>query len=770
MITASQLEENPSLYVFLPLLNVAWNDAVLTDQEIHDIQNLVDSQEWMNETAKNLVKGYLDPNKPPSPLEMKMWQKEIKKVSDKVPKDLRTNLVDIGINLASINGMMVLEPDALKKAQDSLGKIEHALGVLSKESEQVLFGEDVATKDVQDLPSFDIQQMAKLLDGDQHETIAKVKQILTGKGFDYFEGDLNGYREQVLVWCKTLADQGFGALGYPKEFGGGGDMAAYFATMEALSYHDLSMVIKYGVQFGLFGMSVYFLGTEKHHRKYLDEIGKLSLPGSFAMTETGHGSNVRDIETTATFDHVHGHFIVNTPHDMARKDYIGNAACHAQMATVFAKLIIDGVDYGVNAFLVPLRDQSGKTLKGVRIEDCGKKIGLNGVDNGRIWFDNVVIPKDNMLDKYASVNESGQFESPIASDSRRFFTMLGTLVGGRIGVPRSGLSAAKSGLAIAIKYGDRRKQFGPENGREVKILDYRTHQRRLIPLLANAYAVHFSLQYLTDRFLQRTDDDMREIEALAAGLKSFATWNTTATLQACREACGGKGYLAENRLGQLKNDTEIYTTFEGDNTVLMQLVAKSRLTEFKQEFHDISVFGILNYVTDQAKTAIMEMNPVTIRNTDNEHLMDPEFQLGAFKYRERDILTSAARRLKKHLDGGMGSFEAFNQCQYHLLNVGKAFTERVILEQFITRVKDTANPELRVILKKLCDVFALTQIEKNKGWYLEHDYMAGTKTKAIRRLVNHLCKDVRKDAVALVDAFGIPDSCLAAPIALGKEM
>ena len=196
----------------------------------------------------------------------------------------------------------------------------------------------------------------------------------------------------------------------------------------------------------------------------------------------------------------------------------------------------------------------------------------------------MIIPKDNMLDRFASVNEQGKFESPIPSDNRRFFTMLGTLVGGRIGIPRSALAAAKSGLTIAIQYSDKRKQFGPEGGEEVSILNYRMHQRRLFPLLAKTYAIHFALQYVTNRFIKRTDLEMPEIEALAAGMKAYSTWNTTATLQECREACGGKGYLSENRIGVLKSDTEIYTTFEGDNTVLMQLVAKNRLSEFRKSF------------------------------------------------------------------------------------------------------------------------------------------------------------------------------------------
>jgi acyl-CoA oxidase len=557
-------------------------------------------------------------------------------------------------------------------------------------------------------------------------------------------------------------------MAYPKEYGGNGDMAQYFAIMEALSYHDLSLVIKFGVQFGLFGMSVYFLGTEKHHRKYLKDIGTLELAGCFAMTETGHGSNVRGIETTASYDHTTRSFTIQTPHLLAQKEYIGNAACHGQMATVFAKLIVEGKDYGVSAFLVPLRDKNKKVLNGITIEDCGRKMGLNGVDNGKIRFDNVSIPYDNMLDRFASVTPEGKFESPIASDNRRFFTMLGTLVGGRIGIPRSGLSATKSGLTIAIRYGDKRKQFGPEGGAEVPILNYRTHQRRLMPLLANTYALHFSLQYLTNRFLKRTDEDIQEIEALAAGLKAFATWHTTHTLQECRECCGGKGYLAENRISALKNDTEIYTTFEGDNTVLMQLVAKSRLTEFKQEFSNMDLFGILNYVAGQAKTSLTEMNPVIVRNTDDEHLLDFEFHLNAFKYRERYILTSAAKRLKRHLDDGMDSFDAFNVVQHHLVQVGFAYIERIILEKFIEQVDQTKDQACQVILKKLCQLFALHQIDQNKGWYLENGYMEGVKTKAIRKMVNQLSWDIRQEAVPLVNAFRIPDHCLAAPIATSE--
>lgn len=762
MLGTPQIQSNPNLLVFLPIFYTVWSDAVLTPTELKALRDVIESQDWLSGEERKFLYRHVDPASPPSPDELKEWLEEIRKVK----AESGTNLVDIGIRLAGMhskNGAGTL----LQTARPSLLPIEDALGVISRESAFTFYPESRKTITSQQVTqsTFDVDMLSRILDGKSEQINKRVKTIISDPVFTLKDtGDLSEKREQVLQWAKLLAQQGMGSMAYPKEFGGQGDMASYFSVMETISYLDLSLVIKFGVQFGLWGMSVYFLGTEKHHKKYLKDIGTLELPGCFAMTETGHGSNVKGIETTATYNHSDKTFVIHTPNELARKEYIGNAAVHGQMATVFAKIIVEGKDYGVGAFVVPLREKNGTMKPGVTIKDCGRKLGLNGVDNGVIYFNNVVIPKDDMLDRYSGVSDDGKFVSPISSDNRRFFTMLGTLVGGRIGIPRSGNAASKLGLAIAIKYGDKRRQFGPEGATEVPILNYRTHQRRLMPLLANVYALHFSLQYLTDRFLARTEEQMQEIEALAAGLKSFGTWNTTATLQECRECCGGKGYLSENRIGDLKGDSDIYTTFEGDNTVLMQLVAKSRLTEFKQEFSNMNAFGILNYVAQQAATSITEMNPFTIRNTDESHLLDPEFHMDAFVYRERDILTSAAKRLRRHIKDGMDSFDAFNVAQHHLVQVSFAYVERIILEKFQEAVANTTDKGCQQVLRKLCNLFALSQIEKNKGWYLEQGYMDGAKTKAIRKLMNQLCWEIRQEAVPLVEAFKIPDSCMA-PIA-----
>jgi acyl-CoA oxidase len=751
--------KNTKLQAFIPLFYLVWSDDLLTQKEFSTIQKFINDLTWLSPEEKQQLLSRVDISSPPSRNELTQWKSEIEN-SIQNKADIKS-IFDIAEALSEKDvDISTLKSDFLQ--------LENDLGILGEEALQNFKTKASSfTANSQTNSDFDIQKITAILNGKEAAIINKVKSVISRPEFAYETStDINVYRQTVYNWCKILAEENLGNMAYPKQYGGGENIADYFAIMETLSYHDLSLVIKFGVQFGLWGMSVQSLGTEKHYAKYLKDIGSLKIPGCFAMTETHHGSNVKGLETTATYDHNEQTFTIHTPNKNAQKEYIGNAAVHGQMATVFAKLVIDGHDYGVNAFVVPLRDTNGNTLNGITIGDCGHKMGLNGVDNGTISFDNVVIPKENMLDRFASVNDKGQFESPIPSDNRRFFTMLGTLVGGRIGIPRSALAAAKSGLTIAIRYSDQRRQFGPEGGSEVPILNYRMHQRRLIPPLAKTYAVHFALQYLTNRFLNKTEAEMQEIEALAAGMKSYSTWSTRDILQECREAIGGKGYLSENRIDALKNDTEIYTTFEGDNTVLMQLVAKNRLSEFRKSFGEMGAAGIINYVYENAKTAITEKNPIATRKTDDEHLLDPEFHLQAFIHREKTILASAARRIKKLVDGGLEPYDAFNVVQHQMIDVAQAYLDRIVLEQFQLAIKEVEDQKSKEILTKLNQLYALSQIEKNKAWYLEDGYMEAVKTKAIRKMVNQLCWDIRPDAVSLVNAFDIPESCLAAPIAV----
>ncbi|MEL6355973.1 MAG: acyl-CoA dehydrogenase, partial [Bacteroidota bacterium] len=553
---------------------------------------------------------------------------------------------------------------------------------------------------------------------------------------------------------------------YPTEYGGQLDMGKYAAAFETIAYHDLSLTIKVGVQFGLWGGAVANLGTKKHHDNYLHDTGTLDLAGCFAMTETGHGSNVRGLETTAVYDPVTDELIVHSPSLAAGKEYIGNAM-HANIAAVFAQLIVGAENRGVHAIVVPIRDKEHQLLPGITVKDNGYKLGLNGVDNGRIWFDKVRVPRENLLDRFGGINDQGHYHSPIENPSRRFFTMLGTLVGGRVCVPRAGLSAAKSALAIAIKWGLKRRQFAADPLKaETIILDYPNQQRRLFPRLAKAYAIQFGLDYLLERYVSRTESDMREIEAMAAGLKAYATWFTTDCIQECREATGGKGYLSENRFADLKADTDIFTTFEGDNTVLMQLVAKSVLSDFKKELSEEGYWSVIKYMGRRLNTVVTEQNPIVIRQTDRASLDTPSFYQAAFRYRHRRLTSTLAQRFRSYIKSGLSAFDAGLKCQTHMMAAAEAYVERLVLGRSLDRINSLEKSPVRSILEKVIALYAVHTIERHRGWYLEHDYITGQKSKAVSRLVDILCSEIRPEAGALVEAFGIPDQLLAAPIAL----
>jgi acyl-CoA oxidase len=603
------------------------------------------------------------------------------------------------------------------------------------------------------------------------ETRAQVMALLREAEFQVpLEIDRAAHRNQVLAALRRLAEEGLGGLGFPAEYGGADAPGRAIAVFETLALGDTSILVKFGVQFGLWGGSIYQLGTEEHHRRLLARVASLELPGCYAMTEIGHGSNVRELETTAVYDPATREFVVRSPHDGAGKEWIGNAALHGRMATVFVQLEVGGEARGVHAVLVPLRDGAGEPLPGIRIEDNGPKVGLNGVDNGRIWFDGVRVPRENLLDRFASVTPEGEYRSPIESSGRRFFTMLGTLVAGRISIAAASVSASKVGLTTAVRYSDRRRQFGPEGQPEVPILDYRVHQRLLLPRVAATFAFHFAVRNVVERYAdavrqqrERSDipgDEMREIEATAAGLKALASWHCADALQASREAMGGRGFDAANRIGRLRSDTDIFATFEGANTVLLQLAAKSLLTQFREEMGDLRLMGWVRYAAERAGTRVTELNPVSTRRTDPDHLRDPEFHLAAFWYREERLLVSAARRLQARLEDGMDPFHAFNECQDHLVTLGIAHTERILLEAFQDAVTRAPTPGASEALRELCVLYALERLESDRAWFLEAGYLDPPKSRAIRAQVSEICSEIREVALDLVDAWGIPDEIL----------
>jgi acyl-CoA oxidase len=589
-------------------------------------------------------------------------------------------------------------------------------------------------------------------------------------------------RARVTRMAAKIAESGRVTLGFPKEYGGEGDAGGSVTAIEMLAFTDLSLMVKAGVQWGLFGGAVQALGTERHHDAYLPDIMSFALPGCFAMTETGHGSDVQQLRTTCTYDPGTRTFDLHTPHEAARKDYIGNAAVDGRMAVVFAQLVTRGQRHGVHAWLVPIRDERGDAMPGVTIGDDGPKAGLLGVDNGRLSFDHVRVPRDMLLDRYGQVAEDGTYTSSIENETRRFFTMLGTLVRGRVSVGGSASAATKLALDIAVRYGETRRQFSaPGADREVLLNDYLVHQRKLLPALAATYAYHFAQEELVGTMhdvqgAEDLDEDaQRELESRAAGLKAAQTWHATRTIQMAREACGGAGYLQENRLPHLKADTDVFTTFEGDNTVLLQLVAKGLLTGYRDAFGSLDGWGKVGFVADMVRETVLERTAArgliarlvdAVPGRDDEvPLRDRGWQLKMLEDREKHVLEGAIRRLRRGAETpGVRPFDVFNDVQDHVLRTAQVHIDRVVLEAFVAGIERTTDVGARALLERVCDLYALSTIEADRGWFLEHGRLTATRSKALTGAVNGLLKELRPHVVTLVDAFAIPEDWKGAAI------
>ncbi|KUI38288.1 acyl-CoA dehydrogenase [Mycobacterium sp. GA-2829] len=583
-------------------------------------------------------------------------------------------------------------------------------------------------------------------------------------------------RTKVNEQLRIMAAEGAAEDGFAKEHGGNGNVGAAITQIEMLAMSDLSLMVKAGVQWGLFGGAVENLGTERHHEQYVKRIIDCDLLGCFAMTETGHGSDVQSLETTATYDPQTQEFVVNSPTPTARKDYIGGAAQTARMAAVFAQLITheggEPVNHGVHCVLVPIRDENGDDLPGVTTSDCDYKGGLPGVDNGRIVFDNVRVPRENLLNRYGDVAEDGTYTSPIENPNRRFFTMLGTLIRGRVTVGGSGAAAARVALDIATRYALQRKQFSAPDGGEVVIMDYLVHQRRLLPLIARSYALQFAQNELVAKChelqsMERPDaEEQRELEARAAGLKAANTWHASRSIQEAREACGGAGYLAENRLIGLRGDIDVFTTFEGDNHVLTQLVAKELLTAYADDVKGMSPVEWVRFAANTVGTRVMKrtaaetiMQTILDTRQDNEEegsLFNRGTQVQMFEDREEYLLSSVARRLQSKSKES-SAFDAFNAVQDHVLHTAQAHIDRIILEAFVAGIDACEDEEARRILGMVCDLYALSVIEEDKAWFIEHRYLSTERAKAVTRGINERCRSLRPYAETLVDGFGIPE-------------
>jgi len=325
--------------------------------------------------------------------------------------------------------------------------------------------------------------------------------------------------------------------------------------------------------------------------------------GCYAQTELGHGSNVRGLETTSTYNPDDQTFTINSPTLTSSKWWIGSLGRTANHAIVMAQLIVDGKNHGPHPFIVQIRDmETHLPLENIHVGDIGPKFGYNTMDNGFLLFNNLKVPHSAMLSKYSQVDLKTNAYVPPVSQALVYGTM--TWVRSTI-VWQSGGVLAR-GVTIAIRYCAVRRQFQDRDALatqqgETQVLDYTMVSYRLITLLAASFALHFSGKLMMDMYQagqgvlkedaskeeqEEATSMMADLHATSCGLKSLASTIAADGLEQARRACGGHGYSSFSGIGPLYTDYLPNITWEGDNYMLTQQVA--RYVSYRTSFFNLN--------------------------------------------------------------------------------------------------------------------------------------------------------------------------------------
>nr|XP_033806000.1 peroxisomal acyl-coenzyme A oxidase 3 [Geotrypetes seraphini]XP_033806010.1 peroxisomal acyl-coenzyme A oxidase 3 [Geotrypetes seraphini]XP_033806019.1 peroxisomal acyl-coenzyme A oxidase 3 [Geotrypetes seraphini]XP_033806029.1 peroxisomal acyl-coenzyme A oxidase 3 [Geotrypetes seraphini] len=628
--------------------------------------------------------------------------------------------------------------------------------------------------------SFCWKELALFLDGE--DVILFKKTIFTALENDplfahHSDGDLSLERQRELTFlrCKRIMEYDFLTMDETMD-----QPLKLLMLFNCLAMYDMSLVVKYLLNCQVFTNTVASTGSERHS-KFVEQVKTMEIFGCFALTELSHGSDAKHMRTTATYKEDTKEFILNSPDFEAAKCWVGNMGRTATHAVVYAQLYTpDGKCHGLHAFVVQIRDpKTLMSMPGVMVGDMGWKLGLNGLDNGFVMFHNVRIPKENLLNQTGDVTPTGNYTSSFKDPKQRFGASLGALASGRVSITSVVVCNLKLAISIAIRFSATRRQFGPTDDEEIPVLEYQMQQWRLIPYLAAAYALdHFSkslfLNYIEFHVCLLFKDKSarqaelgREIHALSCASKPLASWTAQHGAQECREACGGHGFLAMNRLGEIRNDNDPNCTYEGDNNVLLQQTSNYLLSWVTAKHEDKapieSPLGSVNFLERFDDILGHRFPASTVKDC-----MDSSVALAAYQWLVCYLLRESYKKLQKEKQNGSSDFEARNNSQvYHCRTLALAYIECTVLQRYHEFIQDSSTPSnLQPVLKRLCALYGLWSLSKHMVVLYQGGYCVGEQPgRVIQNTILDLCAELKDDAVALVDVIVPPDFILNSPIA-----
>ena len=519
------------------------------------------------------------------------------------------------------------------------------------------------------------------------------------------------------------------------------------------------------VSSGMFIPCIKILGNEEQNQQYLERALKFEIIGAYAQTEMGHGSNVRSLETTATYDQDADEFVIHTPTLTAMKWWPGELGFTANYCICYAQLIIRNKNHGVQGFIVPIRDlETNKVLPGIEAGDIGHKLGYNTKDNGYLRFTHVRIPRGNLLGKYTEVTREGEFKRK-GNEKIGYAVMMEV----RSAINVACWKAMSIASTIATRYSIVRTQFPDETGKEKPVLDYQLQQDKVITSLALTYAMHAGASKAQDMIrenVQRvtTKEDfsmLQDTHATLSATKSFYTWETLDNLSILRQSCGGHGYASYSGFTPILTEATVHPTHEGENSVMALQTARFLIKCLERVNSGKKVPLIVEYlnIVQQVVGGQLKCNLTDAQSVTLDALLEALRANAAYMvFSAGATLAESAKKegMKKAWDqkAGLDLQEAARAHTYYY--TFKAFKDKI--------AQEVKSQELKNVLEKLCALYAVDKLIKYPQGLFESGYIQPEQFKLLKKKKSMLLGEVRPNAIGLVDAFEYPDNTVRSAI------